>query len=118
MTTAVSVDRDFCLQKIDSAIAVVSRLIDGDHPHRDSKDALQEILAVYSAERARLVGLDETSQADTVLEVCRRINVKLARLTTFQGLLLRSTNIRNAFEVYFPIRILAAELFTPNAKIV
>lgn len=118
MTIEASVDRDLCLQKLDSAVAVVRRLIDGDHPHRDSHEALEQILSVYSSERRRLTGLDETAQSDTVLEVCRRINIKLARLTIFLGLLLRSTNVRNAFESYFPIRILATQLFTPRARIV
>jgi hypothetical protein len=38
-----SFDKDFCLQKVDSAISMVERLIDGDYPHLDSKEALGRV---------------------------------------------------------------------------
>jgi hypothetical protein len=118
MTNSDSIDKDFGLQKLDSAINLISRLIDGDHPHRDSRQALEQIIEVYSQERETLRDLDETAQLDTVLERCRRVNIKLERLKKFLGLLIRSTNIRNAFEFYFPVRILAAELVSPSVRIV
>jgi hypothetical protein len=113
-----SFDKDFCLQKVQSAISLVQRLLDGDFPHRDSKKALEKILTVYESDRKLLRSLDSTAQPDTVLEHCRRANINLVRFKIFLGLLLRSSNLRNAFELYFPIKILATELLESNAAVV
>jgi hypothetical protein len=113
-----SLDKNFCIQKIDSAIELVDRLLDGDHPHDDSKTALEKLKGVYVNDRDLLRSLDESVKTDTILEHCRRANVNLVRLKTFVGFLLRSTNIRNAFEFYFPIRLLATELLGKPAPVV
>src|ERR1044071_4792801 len=88
-------DRDFCLQKLDSAISMVERLIDSDYPHLDSREALKRILDVYRRDRALLASIDASAQKDTILEHCRRVNFNLVRFKSFLGLLLRSSNIRN-----------------------
>jgi hypothetical protein len=111
-------DKDFCLQKLNSAISTVERLLDGDYPHTDSKDALARILSVYKADKDLLNSLDFTAQNDTILEYCRRINIDLVRFKAFLGLLIRSSNIRNAFELYFPIKILALELLEKSTAVV
>jgi hypothetical protein len=105
-----SFDRDFCVEKIDSAISMVERLIDGDYPHPDSKEALIRIRSVYQDDRELLISIDASAAQDTILEYCRRANINLVRFKAFLGLLLRSSNIRNAFELYFPIKILSLEL--------
>jgi hypothetical protein len=113
-----SFDKDFCLQKIDSAISMVERLIDGDYPHLDSKEALGRILEVYRADRNLLLSVDHSAGQDTVLEYCRRVNINLVRFKAFLGLLLRSSNIRNAFELYFPIKILSLDLLEQPTAVV
>ncbi|MFZ1920655.1 MAG: hypothetical protein WAU57_03360, partial [Xanthobacteraceae bacterium] len=113
-----SLDKHFCLQKVDSAISMVERLIDGDYPHRDSWKALKRILAVYRKDRDLLLSIDASIAQDTVLEHCRRVNFNLVRFKAFLGLLLRSSNIRNAFELYFPIKILSLELLEQTTAVV
>jgi hypothetical protein len=113
-----SFDKDFCLQKVDSAISMVERLIDGDYPHLDSRDALVRILEVYRTDRDLLLSIDSSAAHDTVLEYCRRVNINLVRFKEFLGLLLRSSNIRNAFELYFPIKILSLELLEQRTAVV
>src|ERR1700738_4006246 len=94
-----SFDKDFCQKKIDSAISTVERLIESDYPHFDSRAALDKILEVYRADRNLLLSIDPSAGHDTVLEHCRRVNVNLVHFKAFLGLLLRSSNIRNAFEL-------------------
>lgn len=117
-TDLASLDKSFCVQKIDSAIGLVDRLLDGEHPHDDSKLALQQLRAVYERDKQLLLSQDDSIANDTLLEFCRRANVNLVRLKVFVGFLLRSTNIRNAFEFYFPIRLLASELIGKKAPVV
>jgi hypothetical protein len=113
-----SFDRDFCVEKIDSAISMVERLLDGDYPHPDSKEALTRILSVYHADRDLLLSIDASAEQDTILEYCRRVNINLVRFKAFLGLLLRSSNIRNAFELYFPMKILSLELLEQPTAVV
>jgi hypothetical protein len=115
---SASFDKDFCVQKVDSAISMVERLIDGDYPHLDSRDALVRILEVYRKDRDLLLSIDPSAAHDTVLEYCRRVNINLVRFKAFLGLLLRSSNIRNAFELYFPIKILSLELLEQRTAVV
>jgi hypothetical protein len=105
-----SFDKDFCLQKIDSAISMVDRLIDGDYPHLDSKEALTRIRDVYRKDRDLLISVDPSAAQDTVLEYCRRVNINLVRFKAFLGLLLRSSNIR-----VIDIRMLH-QLFAPGQR--
>lgn len=113
-----SLDKHFCIQKVDSAISMVERLMDGDYPHRDSKKALERILAVYQKDRDLLYSIDASIGHDTILEHCRRVNFNLVRFKAFLGLLLRSSNIRNAFELYFPIKILSLDLLEQPTAVV
>jgi hypothetical protein len=112
------IDKDFCSQKLDAVINLVRRLLADDYPHKDSEKALRKILEFYEQERALLESIDETAQLNTILEFCRRININIVLLKPFIGLLLRSSNLRNAFEIYFPIKVLAAELLDEETCVV
>lgn len=118
MKKYVPSNRDFCVQKIDSAISLARRLLDGEYPHRDSNLAIQRILQVYEKDREELMSLDATIQEDTVLEFCRRTTANIDRLKLYLGMLIRSANLRNAFEQYFPIKILATELVGEGTRLV
>jgi len=111
-------DKDFCGQKLDAVINLVRRLLADDYPHKDSRLALEIILRFYEGERAFLNSIDESAELDTTLEICRRININIVLLKPFVGLLLRSSNLRNAFEIYFPIKVLATELLEEDSRVV
>jgi len=118
MKNSAEVDVEFCLEKIRSVIALISRLLDGDYPHRDSHTALQKLLAVYQKEEQKLLDVDLSLSREIVLEHCRSANVQIVRLKRFLGLLLRSSNLRNAFEIYFPVKMLATELLGKDTSVV
>ena len=111
-------DKDFCLQKLDAAIALVESLTDNEFPHPDSRLALEPIARVYKADKELLLSLEEDAEDDTILGHCLRANVNIVRLKNFLGLILRSSHLRNAFEIYFPIKVLSRELLgTPTAVV-
>jgi hypothetical protein len=112
------IDKDFCGQKLDAVIHLVKRLLADDYPHKDSKLALEKILEFYESEREILNSIDETAELDTVLEICRHININIVLLKPFIVLLLRSSHLRNAFEIYFPLKVLATELLDENSRVV
>lgn len=118
MTNSITADTDYCLQKIDSVISLLDRLLTGYYPHQDSELALTALHTVFNAQRAELLAIDPKADLDTALEFCRRANVLITRLKPVIGLLLRSSNLRNAFEIYFPVKILATQLLGPKTYVV
>ncbi len=117
MANSTSLSKDFCVQKLDTAILMISRLSDADYPHTDSREALFELQRVYELDRQRLLTL-LGAQDNTILEYCRRANINIVRLKKFIGMLLRSTNLRNAFEIYFPIKLYAQSILGNSTKLV
>jgi hypothetical protein len=97
---------------------LAERLLEGEYPHVDSRNAIDKILAAYQNSKCQLLRLDHTASPETVLEYCRSVNIDLVRLKIFLGFLLRSANLRNAFEQYFPIKILASELLGDSTALV
>jgi hypothetical protein len=112
------IDKDFCGQKLDEVINLIRRLLVGDYPHKDSKHALKNILDSFKEQRRLLDSLDETAERDTILGFCLEVNINIVLYKPFIGLLLRSSNLRNAFEIYFPIKMLAAELLGEDTRVV
>ena len=55
-------DKDFCLQKLDAAIALVESLTDNEFPHPDSRLALEPIARVYKADKELLLSLEEDAR--------------------------------------------------------
>jgi hypothetical protein len=111
-------DREFCIQKINELIALINRLLDGDYPHVDSRSALERISKVFADDLALLESVDEADDPDVILEYCRRANINIVRLHPFLGMLIRSSNLRNAFEIYFPLKIIALDVLESNSCVV
>jgi hypothetical protein len=107
-------ERDFCVQKLDAVLALIKKLLDSEFPHPDTKAAFQQLELVYKDEVSRLSSINTKASHDTVLGYCLNANVRIAQLTQFLGMLVRSSNLRNAFEMFFPIKVLARELLTPS----
>jgi hypothetical protein len=111
-------DRDFCIQKINELVSVINRLLDGDYPHIDSRSALERIKTVFADDLALLASVNESDDPNVILEYCRRANINIAKLHPFLGMLIRSSNLRNAFEIYFPLKTIAVDVVESNTCVV
>lgn len=85
-------------------------------PHPDGKQALDEIHENVSI-RMRSLDLPANVEPDVVDGVCTQIGLVVQRYTTVLGFILRSTNVRNAFELHYPLKRLVEQAIGPDAKL-
>src|SRR5271168_2999825 len=105
---------EYTREKLLSFQHQITELLRSDFPIPSTKQALDAIGLVFSDEEKRLSGLSNLS-AEVKKAACAQINLKLKEFLPLLGFILRSTNVRNAFELADPItrlsqRILKREL--------
>lgn len=89
-----------------------------DFPHADGREALQLLKREFSTRQRSLDRIPDSVADAVVDEVCAETSVFLARYTDILGFILRSTNVRNAFEVHFPLKRLVQKVISTDAKLV
>jgi len=117
--SSAPLEKEFCIQKLNAVLALINKLLESEFPHPDTKAALDTLQTVFSTELNRLTSLSDKLSLDTTLGYCLDANVRIVKLQLFLGMLIRSSNLRNAFEMFFPIKILARQMLTPDhAKLI
>src|SRR5947208_1216997 len=107
----------YAKERIKSALDELSRLRDSDFPHGHPRDALDVIKGTLLAREGALNSLTSANQRDVVLASCAEALVELFLLHPYMGFILRSTNVRNSFEVYRPVLGLAKAILGPDIKL-
>ena len=105
---------DYTRQRLEMALQEVARLGESEFPNEESRDALQRLESVFRLRLAEVLALDQGSDPATVRETCARAVDSLVSNLILLGFILRSTNVRNAFEVCRPMSRLARELLEPE----
>lgn len=86
----------------------VRRLKEGEFPYQHSLEALRDLEIAFQSHLDRIHGsIDSPSELD---ELCADAVLSLTRSLPYVGFILRSTNVRNAFEVYGPLLRLTRSL--------
>ncbi len=117
MTTAL-LAKDLSQQRLDSAINLVTGLLDTDWAYGDASDALQNICSALVETRDDLIALDD--EADPKLLHQYRLSAlrTVSELTGFVGFILRSSDVRNSFEIYHPIKDIGSVLLGNQIKLI
>lgn len=111
-------DREFADQKLRSAIQLADSLLAGDWPHRDSEDALKRIRKLLQGKLDDLIKLDDGANIEVIKSHCKEARSSISQYMGFLGFILRSSNVRNAFEIYEPLCRLGKELLGEDLRIV
>ena len=111
-------DVDFVKQKLLSVIDQVKQLQLSEFPYEEPKTALELLTAMYESDLARLAGMDETTDVQIRQQACAHANARIARYYAVLGFILRSTNVRNAFEIYDPLLQLCRTIYGKDAKLI
>jgi hypothetical protein len=110
---------DNALAKIDRVLREVANLRTSEFPYPDSDNALGRIEQVLSAHRGKLEqAKKEAADAKLLAQLCAEASVKVAQNLPLLGHVLRSTNVRNAFEFYGPLVRLARSLLGGDDELV
>jgi hypothetical protein len=113
-----SLDIDFVKQKLLSVIEQVKQLQLSEFPYEEPKSALSILIDMYKSDLARLAGIDEKTDIQIKQQACVHANTRIARYYKVLGFILRSTNVRNAFEIYDPLLQLCRTIYGKDAKLI
>ena len=111
-------DVDFIRQKIRSVLRQIKQLQSSDFPYQESNTALKLLAELYQKELLRLDSLDPGDSKDVRQQVCANANSSIVRYYHVLGFILRSTNVRNAFEIYDPLLDLCQTVYGSTAKLI
>lgn len=106
-------------RRVRAFVDQIAELEASDFPHRDGLDALGVIRAELEYYLNDFLGdLPPTLSDPVVDEICAEISFTVSKYTEVLGFILRSTNVRNAFEVQFPLKRLVAQVISPEARLI
>src|SRR5687767_11878378 len=101
---------DYSKLRLRAFLEQVQALRHSEFPYQDSKTALELVEALFKQRIAWLDNLEPRSNPEVVKQQCRDALEALFAYLPLVGFILRSTNVRNSFEAFAPIRRLAGSL--------
>jgi hypothetical protein len=102
---------EYTREKLVSFNRQIKELLVADFPIPRTRNALAKLSAVFEAQLKRLDTLGTVSD-DVRKQTCAHTNVMIKKFLPLLGFVLRSTNVRNSFELADPITRLASHLFS------
>ncbi len=103
-------------EKLSSVLKQIKQLSECEFPYPDSKDVLGIIEDIFLQISTALDGLDKHTNPDIVKAQCGLALRALFRYVPRLGFVLRSTDVRNAFEVFGPLLRIAREVLEPDVS--
>jgi hypothetical protein len=100
---------DYTIERLLSFQRQIQELLGSDFPFADTVDVLKTIDEIFKAERERVLSLKENSP-EIQKSACSNANLKIQKFLPLLGFILRSTNVRNAFELTDPLVRLSRSL--------
>jgi hypothetical protein len=105
---------DTARKRVQAVLDEINRIAQYEFPYKASGDALKKVEQVFTARLASLNALNDQSDPGVVRQTCslglRDITVYLPLL----GFIVRSTNVRNSFEIFRPLLRMARAVLEPN----
>src|SRR6266436_8682470 len=93
--------------KIRNIQRTIDGLLDGDFPLSSGRRALEKLRESFASLEAKLTRAHRLKDEDSISQLADHVNVKIYQVLPVLGFILRSTNIRNAFEILDPLQSLA-----------
>lgn len=93
--------------KLRNAYRTIDTILDGDFPISSGKSALAKLRKVFEGQEEKLDRAHKLGDSAALQQIARIISVKIYQALPILGFILRSTNVRNAFEVLEPLQHLA-----------
>lgn len=105
---------EYSCKRLTAFLEEVNKLLTSEFPYPHSKLALEKIEKLFKDELDRLKEFDKS--AESINEACIKGLDNLYAYLPLLGFLLRSTNVRNAFEVFGPLLRLAGKVLEPGIQ--
>src|SRR5258708_1445850 len=101
--------------RIRSVLATIRSLKQGEFPTTDAQFALDALKQLFDEDLTVLCSLDESNNPGVVKQACSTSLGHVFSFMPFLGFILRSTNVRNSFELYRPLLQLAKTLLVQGS---
>lgn len=105
---------DYTRKRTLEFIEEIDRVSKAEFPHHTSREALECIKKFGLSKLNDLQGCDERTDPNTVKGMCAQTLNYVSTYLPFVGIILRSTSIRNAFELFGPFFRLACSVLEPD----
>jgi len=109
---------DHAKKRISAVVDEIERLKQSEFPYTQPRDALELLASELRRRHSVLNKLQPDAPVDAINEACSRSLDELHAYVPLLGFILRSTNVRNAFEAYSPLLRLAQSTLEPNSKLI
>ena len=103
-------------QKVREFLREVSHVGESEFPYGQSEEALKKLRRIFRTRLALLDQYDDKSDPAIAKNQCAIAWSHLWVYLPLVGFILRSTNVRNAFEIYAPLLRLARNVLEPNEQ--
>lgn len=105
-------------RKIGSVRGLIQQLLDEDFPYSQCKKLLEAIDEVLDMREGAIAATDPDVERAVVNRLCQESQETISHYLPLVGFVLRSTNIRNAFELYAPLLEIVRKALGPEANLV
>src|ERR1700733_2146910 len=101
---------DYTIQKLRLVLDQIRSLSDSEFPHPDPQEALDLLRKLFDGDIDRIAKAVAGGVEATKVAACAQASSHIARFLPILGFCLRSTNVRNSFELFVPLLQLARQL--------
>jgi len=107
----------FASHRLRSFQSQLSAVAGSNFPHVDAREALEFIRAHADLQTSRLA-IDPASDPAVVDGICEQVAIFVQRYTRTLGFILRSTNVRNPFELHYHLKKFVTSLIGGEARLI
>lgn len=94
-------------QKLRNVYRTIDSMLEGDFPIESGKNALKRMKRSFEEKEQQLDRAHNIGAVDTERQIANIISVRIIQFLPILGFVLRSTNVRNAFELIDPLQNIA-----------
>lgn len=106
----------YARQRVQAALSEIERLKQSEFPYHHSREALDRVEGILLRRQKQLSILEPSFDRSVINNECSLSLYQLFLYLPVLGFILRSTNVRNAFEAYWPLLRLARKLLGPSVR--
>ncbi len=105
---------DYARQRTQACLEEIARVAESEFPYKGSEEALKKLEELFRDRLKWLNSLSLKTKPDLIKQECAEALGELEDNLELLGFILRSTNVRNAFEVFRPVLRLARAILEPK----
>ena len=106
------------LRKLGAVRTVIEQILIDDFPYLHGREALEAIDELFESRQLAIEATDPAADRAVVNRLCQAAQETISLYLPLVGFVLRSTNIRNAFELYGPLLGVAQAALGKDAHLV